>query len=276
MVRSSSKRLTTSQDATTQKSHSVKQTRRYNIFEYNSDNRAVNIARHRRLLQSMKKYGFLPWWPIVVRRIGKSSFVILDGQHRYAIAKELGLAIWYIVSDNRFDIAVINDTQKTWQARDYAEVFQAQGKQDYSIGLEFMQNHGLPIGVCFAILSGQVSYSNVEIAFKAGKFKVVALPWATLVAKTYTPIASLKKEAKHSKMLEAIMVCCLVEVFEPSRLINMAEKNRDMLVSCSNREGFLVMLERLYNFRRSPKHKIPLKHLAEVAYAEKYPRNERK
>ncbi len=252
------------------KMYSVKTTSKYNLFERNKNNRTVNLAKHKKLKVSMETYGFLPWWPIVCFRSDSGKLLVKDGQHRLAISKALGLPVWYIICDNNFDIAVINDTQKTWEAIDYAQVHQANGLTDYSRGLEFLQEHNLSIGNAFALLAGQMSFSNIRDSFRAGTFKVTSFDWATLVAETYAPLAALKKEARHTQMLGALMLCCLVPEFNPHKLVNSAERNRDMIVSCSSREGFLGMLEGIYNYRCSTKNKIPLKHLAEKYYAEKF------
>lgn len=66
----------------------------YSAFVKDADNREVRLMTRKRLLDSMKKYGCMSEFPIVVtecRDTGK--LIIKDGQHRFESAKRLGLPV---------------------------------------------------------------------------------------------------------------------------------------------------------------------------------------
>ena len=233
------------------KTYQIKGTTDYSLFEKSASNRQLKLKKHRKLELSMKKHGFLPWWPIVVFRDDVTNkFTILDGQHRFAIAISLELPIYYVQADHKFDVAEINDTQKTWSVEDYAEVHQSNGLHDYAVGLRFHRENDIPITTAFSLLAGTTSYGNIEQAFKSGNFLVVDKEWADKVAAVYCPISKMSSAVKKVRFLEACAAACRVNEFNPARLIHGANRCRDDLLSYSTRDAYLVMMQKIYNFGR--------------------------
>lgn len=224
----------------------------------NPDNRPINEARHRRLRESLKQYGTLPYWPIVVRKNGDRKLHVLDGQHRLHFAKALKLPIYYIEASHEFDIAVINSTQAPWTFRDYVEKFAEAGFVDYQEALDFSSNHGIPIGKSCAMLAGTVNDSNVTASVESGNFKVGDRDYADSVAALYCPIAKMSKRINRAGLLAACMAVCRVNYFQPSRLIAAASRNVDRLEKVSGRDPMLDVFTELYNIRRSQRSQAPL------------------
>lgn len=227
-------------------------TRNYRMFERHSgENRPLDIKKHKGLMESMKKYGFLEVFPIVVYRNGSDQLIVKDGQHRLAIAETLGLPVFYVEDKTDFDVAEANIAVIRWQLRDFAEKYAANGIKSYQEGLEFSEQHKLPIGVTFALLAGTISYTNIDEQFISGAFKVKDRTWAEAVAGIYGPLVALSKEVKGTKMIEACMAVTRVADFDARRLLKGAERCREKLVSYSTRDANLDMLENIYNFHRS-------------------------
>lgn len=245
----------------------IQATRNYRLFARSEENRALDLKKHKKLYESMRTYGFLPCFPIVCVKNGIGPRIVKDGQHRLAIAEELGLPVYYVDEDTDFDVAVINCTPKTWTLRDYAEKHIANGKKDYVEGLEFASRHGVPLGIAFAMLSGTTSFGNVQDSFVRGDFKVKDAVWAECVGSTYSAMINLSTSLKTVRFLEACMAAARVKGFEIARLIGGAKQCRDKLVSYSTRDAFLEMMEYIYNFRRQKT--VPLKFMALEAMRER-------
>ncbi len=229
----------------------IQVTKNYRLFERHScENRPVDAKKHRRLQESMKLYGFLRCFPIVVTRGKDGLMIVKDGQHRLMFAEALGLPVYWIEEDVDFDVAVVNSAAKGWALRDFAEKHAANGLKDYSEGIEFSQQHGLPLGTSFALLAGTTTFSNCQDAFMGGIFEVKDRPWANAVAGIYSPMVFLCPETKNARFIEACMGVCRVEGFDPKRLLGNAERCRDKLVSYSTRDAYLDMLEKIYNFNQ--------------------------
>ena len=65
------------------------------------------------------------------------------------------------------------------------------------------------------------------------------------------------------------MAVCRVPDFDPKRMAAGAQGNPGMLKPFAQRDEFLVVLEELYNHKRTAKNRVPLKFLAIQAMAER-------
>lgn len=228
----------------------VNATKNYRLFARSDENRALVPEKHKRLLESMKQYGFLPEFPIVCYRDKNKNLVVKDGQHRLSIAETLGLTVHWVEESAPWDVAMVNSTARGWVPFDYAERYARQGKRDYEEGIEFMRAHGIPIGISFALLGGTTTFSNVQRDFLEGTFKVKDRKWAAAVAAVYGPFTVASKACRNARFIEACMAVCRIEGFSADRLLQNLGRCRDKLGAFASRDAYLEMLETIYNFGR--------------------------
>lgn len=231
-------------------SKGITTTKNYRLFKLSSDNRPLDLAKHRNLRESMRQYGFLKSFPVSCVRDSQGNLIVKDGQHRLAFAEELGLPVSYFVEDKDYDVAKVNSTAKVWQVRDYAMKHAASGVKPYQDGIDFAEAHGIPITLAFALLAGTSSFKNITDTFVSGGFKVKDRAYADSVATVYSTISKMSKLVKNARFLEACIAVCRVDGFEPERLIGSASRCREKLVSYSTRDAYLDMIEEIYNFHR--------------------------
>ena len=229
----------------------IRSTTNYRLFErHSSENRPLDMKKHRGLLDSMKRYGFLQCFPIVVHENGNGKLIVKDGQHRLMVAETLGLPVHYVEADVDFDIATVNNAARNWTLADYAHKHAANGIESYREGIEFAEMHSLPIGTAFSLLAGTTSFGNVKTAFIEGRFEVRDRGWAEAVAAIYVPIVRMSPRLRNARFIEACMAVCRVSGFDAKRLLSNAERCREKLVPYSTRDAYLDMLEAVYNFGR--------------------------
>lgn len=228
-------------------------TKNYRLFHNNSgDNRPPDLTKHRKLKESMEKYGFLEEYPIIVYRNDEDQLIVKEGQHRLLFAESLGLTVYYVETKTDFDVAEINGTAQNWSVGDYVTKFAFNGSKHYQDALEFSEHYNLPLSTALSLLAGTTTYTNISEQVRGGSFKIKDRPWADMVAGIYVPLISMSPAIKkNARLLEACMAVCRVEDFDPRRLLNGAERCREKLLSYSTRDAYLDMLEDLYNFGRS-------------------------
>lgn len=227
----------------------IQSTANYRLFERSSENRKTDLKKHKKLLESMKVYGFLACFPIVVRRdYSTGKYIVKEGQHRLVIAEQLGLEVWFVEEEIDFDIAVINCTARVWVLRDYAEKFAANGLMDYREAIDFSERHSLPLGTSISLLAGTTSFSNCSSQFVDGEFKVKDQKWANDVAAIYSPLILMSPALKSVRLVEACMAVCRVPGFDARRLLSCAKRCREKLIPYSTKDAYLDMLEEIYNF----------------------------
>lgn len=100
-------------------------TNNHEIFSLLETNR--KISKNKKLEESILEKGILR--PIAVN----SMMQIIDGQHRYSIAKKYNLDIPYYVTMNKEmnDIIEINNTVHKWTLKDYINKYVAEGNLEY-------------------------------------------------------------------------------------------------------------------------------------------------
>jgi hypothetical protein len=218
-------------------------TKNYRLFTSCAENRPLVPQKHKRLKQSMEKYGFLPCYPVACVRDAKGRLVIIDGQHRRAMAELLGIAIYYIVMESMFDIPTVNCTQEKWTPRNFAECYAAKGNKEYIAGLEFCDKHGISVGTGFGLLAGTTSWNNCATEYYGGTFVAKDKPYAETVASIYSRLVHEAPAIKNARLLEACMMVARVDGFDVQRLYGGIERCRDKLVAYSTRDAYLDMLE---------------------------------
>lgn len=223
-------------------------TKDYRLFSLSAENRPQDLGKHRDLEASMKEYGFIPCYAIICRRDEKGRLWVVDGQHRLAFAMKLGLPVYWTEDHTNFNIATVNNTQKSWVPIDYAKNFSDRGSEDYTRLLAFKEEYAIPLTTAAALLAGTASFTNTAEAFYSGEFKIKDEVWAKSVASLYTALIRLQKEMKGNLLLTACMAVCRVPAFSTKRLLQGAERKREELVCYGTREAYLAMLEKVYNF----------------------------
>lgn len=109
----------------------IQTTKDYGIFKLMTGNRRIDTNHVAKLKKEMLESGnLMEVMPILVNE----NMYIIDGQHRFTAAKDIGFDIHYIMSDNA-NISTarhMNVTQKTWDIMDFARSYAEGGNKAYS------------------------------------------------------------------------------------------------------------------------------------------------
>lgn len=155
-------------------------TKEYSSFRMINGNRQLNQSKINRIKEDIQNgIDVLKYCPILCVE-NKNKLDIIDGQHRFWVAKELKSCVWYILV-NGFtlqDIAKINSNTEKWKNADYINCYIQQGNKHYELVQEFMDTYGAPLSVTLRLLGfGKVGKDkgvneNVSLDFKRGMFIV--------------------------------------------------------------------------------------------------------
>lgn len=108
----------------------VQETNNYKQFKVLGANRHLNASHVKNLKTSLEEYGnFTQSRPILVNE----RFEVIDGQHRLAALKELGLPVFFTVIPGLrvHDARLMNINQKNWTPVDYLESYAKEGRKAY-------------------------------------------------------------------------------------------------------------------------------------------------
>jgi hypothetical protein len=146
----------------------MEQTKDYAIFKTVEGNRPINPKHVETLKAAIQQSNLLDICPIVVDK----DFAVIDGQHRLAAAKELGIPVWYR-QDISLDIAsliTLNANQQKWTAGDYVNYYAARGNPDYLRFKRCMMAINVDVRALLATISRLVGGSFYR-HLKSGTFK---------------------------------------------------------------------------------------------------------
>jgi len=151
------------------------QTSDYSLFNFFEFNRKVDKNHVKTLMDSMKKRGFRGVILVIKTSIidGVERYYILDGQHRFTAAKELGIAITFEVVDVNTElelagfIADVNNSSKAWGTNQFLEVWSSMKIKEYIKLSEIQKETKIQITPLIEAYTGQGNMTT----FRKGTLK---------------------------------------------------------------------------------------------------------
>lgn len=234
--------------------------REYSRFIPNACNRPANPAHIRQIADSMKVFGFIETYPVVVRKVGE-RLAILDGQHRFYAAQQLGHPIHYVVTESDIDAAKLNETQKPWNPRDYAGSFAQQGSVEYQTLINFAERHGLPLTAAATLLTGKQGTAREDL--RSGKLTIPSRSAAEFVAAISKAVGDAgAKFARHGLCLRALRLIVDIPVFSMRQMVDRIAAHPSLLKPQVNRDGYVEMFDAVYNYRTRESDRLPIAQMA--------------
>jgi hypothetical protein len=235
----------------------VYQTTNYDLFHLLPENRPVDLGHVRKLVAMITQSNLLHVKPLDVT----ASMGVIDGQHRLAAARELGLPVYYKIGQqlSEADITTLNVAQKNWQGPDYLHYWTVKGRTDYVALTKFWQRHpSLSFSNAKMMLGG--SANNRANEFRAGTWKASEEAYkgeqaAILVERVAaeTPF----KQAMHTGFVAAVYHCIAnVEGFDAKVFLDKILKQPRSLVPCASHKQYLAMFEELYNYQTRVENRV--------------------
>lgn len=130
------------------------------LFKISDENREVNDGHLRRLTKAISFKNLLSDFPILVTK----DMVIIDGQHRYLAANELGLPIYYrFAQDTQWgDLGFANANVKKWTLEDYLHYWIVREVAPYIRLQEFLdENPHMTLGIVVQLMSDVKPHASV-------------------------------------------------------------------------------------------------------------------
>ena len=167
-------------------SESIRNTKDYSKFRFQRGNRKIQGKNYRKLKREVRKRNLLRYFPILVTPSG----LIVDGQHRFVIARELGVSIHYVMMPKEEGIELTstnNDTGDNWDLENFLYAFSPKSRDYANLALLLERYPALSLGTVLNVMG----YSKIRgvNTFKKGDFVFDA---------GIKEIARLSKELNHS------------------------------------------------------------------------------
>lgn len=242
----------------------LKCTRDYTVFEMHEFNRPLHDDPV--LFQSMKDNGWMPSSPAQVVKSGNGRLKVVRGHHRLAIAKQLGIPVWYVIDETVADPWSLEGCRSAWTGHDFAVARAANGDKDVKAVIDFSKKHGINLGVAASLLGGEsAGSSNKMKMIKTGTFKIAG---DTSHAQKVVWVIDRCREvgiefATATPFVSAVSMMVYLPEFDPNVFIHKVRQNKDRLERRGTSDRFLDEIEAIYNF--AAKKSVNLAFLAREA-----------
>jgi hypothetical protein len=236
-------------------------TKDYDRFIRMNGNRKLNKAKIKRIETDIENgLDVLKYCPVIVaEKDGKLE--IIDGQHRFAVAKDLGSHVWYVVAEelSLMEIAKVNSNTEKWKNADFIHCYASQGNVHYQQVQQFMEKYGFPLSVTLALLTKGAIMSDggndVKKDFQGGVFEVKDLEAAEQVADTVMRFDGFSG-AKSRTFVVAICKILTANKVEIGDVIEAYLRNQDKLQMQGSWKNYLVNLESILNIGKQNRRVI--------------------
>lgn len=148
----------------------IQKTKDYSLFKNVVGNRELNNPHLLNLTNSILANNMLAVNPIIVN----AEMAIIDGQHRFEVAKANNLDIYYVVLEKATleNVQTLNTYSRNWRLEDYVDSYITTGNQNYVTLKEFSEQYGVGLSLAANLLGGKMlDNDNVVWTIKSGKFK---------------------------------------------------------------------------------------------------------
>lgn len=243
----------------------VLSTNDYGMFKTLGGNRNVNKLHVNRLKESFKTAYLLN--PILINQENQ----IIDGQHRFEAAKDLGLPINYIICNDYGikEVQLLNTNMKNWNKEDYLNAYCNLNFPEYIKFKKFMNRFPEFGMLCCEYLllnrtANGVSKTNKGFAGnKSGKYMIKYFQEGDLKIPNYEFACENAEKLKMIKQYykgfnRPIFVAAMVglfnnDLYNHSHFMNKLYVNPASLVDCANVSQYKLLIEEIYNYRSREK-----------------------
>lgn len=247
--------------------YKIFKTKDYSLFRTLLGNRSYNLLHVKRLILSFREKHLVS--PIIVNE----RFEVIDGQHRLQASKELNTFVYFIVIPGYsiYDVQLYNINQQNWKKKDYLKMYCDQGIKEYLQFRKFMMDFpDFGIQASERILTQLKSQGGRQTTidkqrvrardFEEGKLTIPDLLKSYNIARK---IAELKKF--YAGFNRGTFVSTMLDIldnknYKHHEMLKKLENNPVQLQDCPNVDQYKILIEDIYNYRRSDANKVSLRY----------------
>ena len=233
----------------------IKKTINYGIFKFHENNRKIDPTNLENIKRSIKINNLLAFRPISVN----SDLQILDGQHRFLAAKELGVEVFYQINEEAQDedIILLNANQKRWILEDYINYYATKGSEAHKQLLEFARKNDISTTCVVKLFSS--TGGNSYTLLKKGELKAIprekiastqiSLCMAKEVIDTIGRYSSEPMNPYRSdRCLRALMAISRLNGYDHEEMKDKIAKIFDRVRPCRTEKDWFNMFMDIYNY----------------------------
>lgn len=234
----------------------VYQTSELDVFKKIKGGRPVNAIHVKKLVTSMKTFGFL-CRPLIVNE----KFEVIDGYHRLEAAKSLGLDVFFLVlpGSGINELHVMGLNQKNWSQESFLQSYANLGFPDYMKVAEFFKmNQDFKLNDIILMCTNQYSFNPNKEAisrqlFNKGDWKLLELNRAEGYIKKLHIVKKHYEGYNRSSFVGTMIDLLNHPDFEFDLFIKKLKLQPSLMIDCSKKVQYRKIIEEVYNYKNHNK-----------------------
>jgi len=241
----------------------IHQTKNYDQFKIIPSNRSCE--NYEKILESIKRRNMLAFHPIHVDK----DFRIIDGQHRFRAAKELGIDIFYVIDPkaNESDLVYLNMNQKNWSSKNFMNFHCAHKLKEYLFFKSLHENYGFEVSDMIANFTAEIPGETRTSAFQKGLIRFFGTHEEVVnvcekikeIRECFKKISP--KKLRHGSLFSALCSIVRMAAYNHKNFIhkiNVFPEGVEVALGCRTQHGIKnKLIESVYNYRSSENKRLP-------------------
>lgn len=221
----------------------------YAMFNLVPLNRPIIPGKITKMEEEIEDNNFLPSNPIIVAPNGD----IMDGQHRFLAARNLGKVIYFIIDDRMtiMDVASQNRLTHNWKTADYLNHWARAGKESYIELEKLMQKYPIPLAAAMILGLGYKGNYNVYDTFRRGEYEIDSIEQAYSIVGLAYGMRERFPDWNKRQFLRAVRKLWIHPDFSVKQMIEQYERVPDSyFYQVYDSRSATLMLQSIYNFNK--------------------------
>lgn len=238
--------------------HAVLSTTDYQQFQILDANRDINRGHVELLKRSIEEHPHLAQaQPVLVNE----DMAIIDGQHRFTAAQEMGLPVYFnlVPGLNVSDALTMNITQRGWTLQDYVKHYASLGNREYQLTQTFFETYNdIPVSHVVRVIG--VGFHRPYKALREGNFTISER--LTDLRKTVEKLIDFELNAPmnvNTSLVQAYLRITNNDNYDHKRFLKKLALHGDkVLRRYASIDDNLRQLEDLYNYANAGNNRVRL------------------
>lgn len=247
----------------------------YSTMDYDSlkliagkGNRPLDPKRVAAIKASIEKDNLLYAEPIKVN----SKHEIVDGQHRYTAARELGVPVYYLYADiTPIQISTLADLHRGWTVEERVAYWVAEGREDYIRVRQFADDYARAFGKKFISTNQALTLchygdrARMRREFVTGDYRCNDEVWARATVHKILDFQPYIEHWNHGAFINAMQNLCSNAEYDHERMMRKIERLGARLIMCPDVATYISVMNDIYNYQQPHGYRVELRQLGSSA-----------
>lgn len=219
-------------------------TTEYTRFKRIVGNRPLRKAHVRNLVTAISKDATtIRYNPILVN----DKMEVIDGEHRLAAIKQLGMPVYYIQEPDLTleNVINLNSGTKAWTPTDFAESYKERGNENYAIYLDFKKEFGFNHDILLRYLS--LDNPITGDMFRQGKLKVGNVKKSLQLCNDLQEVGQYYDRFNNRSFALGFYMLWKNKSYDHKRMVQKLSVHKAKMHDCALPEQYADLLQKIYN-----------------------------